>query len=255
MYSRTIRSQYFRLLLVSLGSLILSSCKYIELYKFSQQFCDVDEYIKISLDHNSTNVFFNTPTLSRTLLLRYLGANPIHSRHSAYESGSEISGDFISRDHFEIEQMDDPKQNFEFFLHYHELSKQSLLQQAHLDPSLSKLFNPDFIVPIVASFCTDDYDIEDEYVDLRFQLDSVPDSLPSKSQLLAVFGTTQDASNNSYLFRFSQQTEIAPEKHIFFQFTFDTSEKERLTKLYIKYYRYDYQLDFNTGAGRLIVSR
>ncbi len=230
-----------RLIVLALILSALSACRYIELYRFSKQFCDFDEYISVDKNIDKTHVHFHTPLLSRELLLRYLGAQPL--------TASE------GRDSFTIRSETNTNKTFSFQLNYHLLDTNPLLASAELDAALSRLFTQEFVIALLKSFCTEDYDIEDDFVHLRFQLDTIDHTaLPSQADLASVLGHNKDGYNYRYEF-VENDLSVSPDtnKTVAFQFGFDADNQ--LQQLSIQYYRYDYHLDLHTGQGRLIVKR
>jgi hypothetical protein len=260
--SYTLSKTTFQLTIVFFLVSCLSGCRYWELYRFSEQFCEFDNYIELSAPESGLNIAFNTPTLKRSLLLRYLGSLPVTT------DINKQSAEKASIDSFIIASKDTGSQKeFSFQLDYHVLNDTPLLKNASLDARLSKLFSPELVRPILLSFCTDDYDIERKQVELWFRLnDIVRETLPTIPKTLSVFGAPvsqisdaqSQASSLSYRFAFLSKQGKAIEdnfqaKDINFTFTFDA--EQILRTLHIRYYRYDYLIDFVASEGRLVVTR
>lgn len=245
----------------------LSACRYWELYRFSEQFCAFDEYINLHASSKGLDIAFNTPTLKRSLLLRYLGSQPVSSTVNIDSSNTEANDSFVITKTATSDRIE-----FSFQLDYHFLDDTPLLASASLAPSLSKLFSHELIRPILQSFCTDDYDISSKQVVLWFKINDIePSTLPTQSKAISIFGkptaTTTNEHNQSaslsYDFSFLSTRDEEPQdeakqdnlqaNNIAFIFTFDAQQV--LSKIHIRYYRYDYYIDFTTSEGRLVVAR
>ena len=145
-------------------SLVLSSCRYWVLYEFADQFCELEEYVEISwdskADNNQVKIGFNEPVLSRSILLRYLNAEPFYSLNQPFLDTKKL---LLSEDSFAFRQThlrpNDSSEPFQFKIAYHPLDEHSLLKSAYLDSKLSELFSPTLVEPILRSLCSDDYDL------------------------------------------------------------------------------------------------
>tara|TARA_R110001592_G_scaffold103247_2_gene290982 strand:- start:18850 stop:19605 length:756 start_codon:yes stop_codon:yes gene_type:complete len=249
---------------------MLSSCRYWVLYEFAEQFCELEEYVAISwhntVDNKQVKIVFNEPVLNRSILLRYLNAEPFDSINKPYLNTQKI---FLSEDSFAFRQRyllsDSKPEPFKFKIAYHPLDEHVLLESAYLDSKLSELFSPALVEPILRSLCSDDYDLSLKQLNMRFSLSALPKrSLPSLQKLIAVFGmaeeTIMDVSGEQtlrYEFDFytqdKQQNWQAQQKPITMLFGFDS--QSRLKNLYIHYYKYSYWLDVENLSGRLLVIR
>lgn len=268
-----------RLTLIFLSCLSLSGCRYWVLYEFAEQFCELETYVEIAWQGRTENrqeslvkntkqvsINFHEPVLNRPILLRYLNAQPYETLSQTAEHEHQSS---ISEDKFAIRTLPFAEhtatQLFEFSLAYHALDEHALLESALLDSRLSRLFSPALIEPILRSICSDDYDISFKRLDMRFTLADLPkESLPTKQQVLAVFGATTQSLQASaeetslryefdFLARDESENWSAQNKPISMLFKFDV--QSRLTKLYIHYHKYSYWLDVETLSGRLLVIR
>ena len=64
-----------RMWLVVLGiALTLTGCRFWSLYQFGEQFCEFDEYVKVSQNVGALHIDFYEPVLPQAVLLRYLNA-------------------------------------------------------------------------------------------------------------------------------------------------------------------------------------
>ena len=88
------------LVLLILCGIALSSCRYWVLYEFAEQFCKFEDYVSISWDNDIDNkqvkVSFYEPVLDRSILLRYLNAEPFEStKEQNLSAHLEVSPNFI----------------------------------------------------------------------------------------------------------------------------------------------------------------
>jgi hypothetical protein len=240
------------------------------LYEFAEQFCEFEEYVAISWLNTSANrqvkISFTEPVLSRTILLRYLNAEPFESINKPY---LENRKSVLSEDSFAIQQRQllrhDSSEPFQFKLAYHPLGEQVLLESAYLDSKLSQLFSPTLVEPILRSLCSDDYDLSLKQLNMRFSLSALPKrSLPTQQKLIAVFGKAEETivevsgeQTLRYEFDFlaqdKQQNWQIQQKPITMLFGFDSHSQ--LKTLYIHYHKYSYWLDVENLSGRLLVIR
>lgn len=248
------------LVLMILLTALVSGCRYWVLYKFADQFCDYDRYVALNLDLTlskpSLEILFQEPVLDRPILLRYLHAAPYLSH---YQENA-----VISRDDFAFAPLTDQQtiieEPFTFSAGYHALQRTALLSDARLDPRLSSLFPPALVDPILRSICSDDYDLSDEQLDMRFQLVKLDkDNLPQLSQLEAILGKAHSINEQGHAYHFDfllkdQQGYWQPQhKPVTLVFRFDPSGK--LLAIHIDYFKYRYWLDIATQSGRLLVLR
>lgn len=254
-----------RLLIVLLFcSLSLSSCRYWVLYEFAEQFCEFEEYLAISWHQTAPNkqvkITFNEPVLNRSILLRYLNAAPFETKREQTLTSEDLFA--IRQTHNKPDKLAEP---FQFSLGYHPLDDHALLEDAYLNPELSKLFSPALVEPILRSLCSDDYDLSLKQLNMRFSLSTLPKrSLPSVQQLIAVFGKAEETiidisgeQSLRYEFDFltqdTQQRWQAQQKPITMLFSFD--KQGQMKNLYIHYHKYSYWLDVENLSGRLLVIR
>tara|TARA_R110001599_G_scaffold117215_4_gene285365 strand:+ start:1961 stop:2758 length:798 start_codon:yes stop_codon:yes gene_type:complete len=252
-------------------SLALSSCRYWVLYEFAEQFCELEEYIPISWinepENRQVKIGFNEPVLDRSILLRYLNAEPFESVNKAYLNTQKL---FLSEDSFAIRQTHflpaGSAAPFQFKLAYHPIDEHVvLLESAYLDSKLSQLFSPALIEPILRSLCSDDYDLSFKQLNMRFSLSTLPkQSLPSLQKLITVFGQAEetivdDTGDQTLRYEFDfltqekQQSWQVQHKPITMLFGFDSHSQ--LKNLYIHYHKYSYWLDVESLSGRLLVIR
>ena len=250
--------------------LSLTGCRYWVMYEFVEQFCTFEEYIGISmddkLDSGQVKIQFHEPVLSRSILLRYLNAQAFQS---LYTENLSTQMTMPSKDIYAIRRLHTEPgklaEAFRFELTYHPLDKHALLESAYLDAKLSQLFSPALLEPMLRSLCSDDYDLSLKQLDMRFSLSSLSKpSLPSRQELISVFGETQDIiigvkgeQTLRYEFDFLARSEQlvwkTQGKPISMRFSFDS--QNQLKNLYIHYYKYSYWLDLESLSGRLLVIR
>lgn len=257
-------------LLLLICSFTLSSCRYWVLYEFAEQFCELDEYVVISWDNKADSrqvkIDFKEPVLSRSILLRYLNAEPFDSLNQPFLDTKKL---LLSEDSFAFRQThrlpNETSEPFQFKIAYHPLDEHALLESAYLDSKLSELLSPTLVDPILRSLCSDDYDLSFKQLNMRFSLLALPkQSLPTLQKLIAVFGqaeeTIMDETGDQtlrYEFDFLTQNEQknwqAQQKPIIMLFGFDP--QGQLKNLYIHYHKYAYWLDVENLSGRLLVIR
>ena len=248
----------------------LSGCRYWVLYEFAEQFCEFEQFITVSLeDHthaSQVKIDFHEPVLNRHILLRYLNAQPFKSEVTYSKANGKPS--FI-HDEFAIHQSnikgEKASEPLHFKLTYYKLNEHALLEKVYLNESLSTLFTPALIEPILRSLCSEDYDLSLKRLDMHFYLTSLPQqSLPSLSTLESIFGpaeeTILDAHNRhtlryefDFLLQDTSKTWQPQQKPIVMLFSFN--EENKLKRLYIQYHKYTYWLNIDTLSGRLLVKR
>lgn len=239
---------------------LVSGCRYWVLYKFADQFCDYDRYVELQLSNLAAQpelqIQFHEPVLDRPILLRYLHAAPYLSHY--HENA------VISRDYFAFAAIRDNQLNtdepFIFSADYHTLQRIALLSAARLDPRLSTLFPPALVDPILRSICSDDYDLSDEQLQMRFRLTNLDTAnLPQRSQIEAIMGQANavDGLEHAYHFDFLIQDHLgqwqAQQKPVILTFRFDLAGK--LLSIHIEYFKYRYWLDIVSASGQLLVIR
>lgn len=245
-------------------SLLLSGCRYWSLYKFADQFCDFDEHVSVSQKSDNTHIDFLDPVLPRTLLLRYLHAQPLSTTYKL-EGDDNLAVALSDTFYIQRTYLESQKPVFNFKLAYHLVDDTPLLSSGTLDARLSALFSPKMVEPILKSICSDDYDLSLSRLDMRFTLSGIDTKdLPDQKEFISVFGEP-DANEAGaykstvykYRFDFVQNKEI---KNNVFQnrpidFSFGFNHSGELLNLHILYYKYDYWLDFENQKGTLIVIR
>ena len=252
-----------RMWVVILGiAIVLSGCRFWSLYQFGEQFCEFDEYVKLSQNKGATHIDFNEPVLPQAVLLRYLNALPFMSSYQALNEGSAA---LAKSDTFHIQRTmsnkdSSEKETYRIDVKYHPVGKAPLLSSGELDSRLSTLFSPKVVEPILKSFCSDDYDLSLKRLNMRFTLKDIEmGDLPAKQLFLTSFGLPDQVENNTlrYQFDFIQKDfkgdNLLQNKPIAFSFTFNAINV--LTKMHILYHKYDYLLDFEKMNGSLLVIR
>jgi hypothetical protein len=248
------------LFLILLCFSLLTGCRYWVLYKFADQFCDYDQYVELGQSQHENTIHlqirFLEPVLDRHILLRYLNAAPFLSHYDdkAVISRDEFAFRPVAEEHSALSEV------FTFSAGYHALDGHALLASAQLDAHLSRLFPPALVEPILRSICSDDYDLSNKQLDMRFRLANLDKAnLPERSQIEAIMGKAQsiDEKGHAYHFDFlikDQEGRWQPQqKPIILVFRFDISGK--LEAMHIDYFMYRYWLDIESASGRLLVLR
>lgn len=236
------------ILVAALTLSLLSSCRYLELYRFSEQFCSFDKYISITPSNTGTEVTFAQPTLKRELLLRYLGAKPFSSEEHNYSDLFLITNSEKALN-----------QPFSMQVSFHSLDDYKLLESGRLDSRLSSVFQPKLIQNILLSFCTNDYDLGTKRLEFRFKIDQdKTEALPTKRLIQDTFGLTHPKITTinealNYQLAFIDKSGALQHNKVSLGFKFD--QQAILERIHIQYYKYDYRLDLREGKGRLIVTR
>lgn len=242
------------MVLLALALFTLNGCRYLELYRFSEQFCHFEEYISITPESTGTVINFHEPVLKQALLLRYLGAAP-------FQGTKTNDNDTPPSDIFLIAT---PLNNKRFMLttNYHTLDEHKLLKSGKLDSQLSAVFSPKLIENILLSLCTEDYDLSTTRLEFRFKLNSLLEiNLPSRQLILDTFGSRDNdgssggdnSSSLNYQLAFVNKLDEYQTHKINLKFDFDS--KLMLKRIGIQYFKYDYEIDLAQKKGRLVVTR
>jgi len=248
--------------LVVLGiALILTGCRFWSLYKFGEQFCEFDEYVKVSQQSGASHIDFDEPVLPQAVLLRYLHALPFKSSYQTMDNNAAM----VKSDIFYIQRLLNPKpldekKVYKIDVEYHPVGKTPLLSSGELDARLSALFSPKVVEPILKSFCSDDYDLSLDRLNMRFTLENIEaENLPEKQLFITSFGLPDKDEHNTLRYQFdflnkdSKGASQLQNRPITFSFSFNPQNV--LTSMHILYHKYDYILDFENMNGSLLVIR
>lgn len=266
------------LILLMLCASFLSACRYWVLYEFAEQFCEFDEYVQVKervvQNKYQVSIDFVEPILDRDILFRYLQADPFASSvEKALKSKEKLHAEDLFALGLKDKHLDEHNQGFQFNLNYFFLDKHALLQGALLDEKLSLLFSPQLVEILLRSLCSEDYSLSRQALDMRFQLPSLmKHQLPDKTAVIKIFGLPdqndtkaldvnsgvedQEAELHYELAFYSKSPSgdwSVQNKPVLMLFTFDS--QNRLSYLYIHYYKYDYWLDVTNRSGRLLITR